>query len=117
MQYHHKYLRKRTGDTWEAAYYYIDPVTKEKKIVHHTIEAQSKKIARQLRDEDRCEPEMQGCKPKPKITVAQLLDEYVECKDHSGTIEKSSVKDCIYNSNFIKKYISSRFPYSLHFRA
>lgn len=105
MKYHHKRFRKRTENTWEAVYYHIDPVSKEKVYTYRTIEAQTEKTAKRIREEIRCELEMQGATNNPQITVEQLLAEYVDYKERSGTIEKSTVKDYRYSAVFINKYI------------
>ena len=105
MQYHLKHLKKRGENTWEACYYYTDPITNERKYLYHTIEAQTKKAALRLRDEYRIELEMQGVSNTPRKTVAQLLDEYVDYKNRSCTIEKSTVKDYRYSATFVKKFI------------
>lgn len=107
MKYSVRGLRRRTEDSWEASFYYRDPATNERKVLYRTVHGKSRKAAERARDEVRIELEQGGLFPGNTPTVNELLEGFIDYKDQSGTIEKSTVRDYRINARFVCRYIGS----------
>ena len=108
MRYRTKSLRNRRGtNKWEACLVHADPMTGKDACTYHTIEAKTRKQAERARDELVLKLEMQGFAVSSNVTIQQFLNEFLEYKQASKTIEPSTVRGYKCNIKMICRYIGS----------
>ncbi|MBQ9002444.1 MAG: site-specific integrase [Eggerthellaceae bacterium] len=106
MEYTSRGLRRR-GDTdkWEVTLSHIDPYTGESIRTYHTVEARTEKQAQRKRDQLILDLEREGGAVGSTINVRDFLDHFLEVKEASKSIEKSTLVGYRYEARKISSYI------------
>lgn len=92
MKYTSRGLKKRGDlDKWCVTLSHKDPLTSELIPSYHTVTARTEKQAMKRRDELTLELERKGGAYTSKLTVAEFLDKYIQHKQDTMAVERSSV--------------------------
>lgn len=97
--------RRRDSDKWEVKLSHKDPLSDEIVTSYHTIEAKTEAQARKKRDQLIRELNNRGCAIASSITIRELLDEFIDHKEKSGSIEASTVYHYRKDARVVCRYI------------
>ena len=106
MQYTSRGMRRRgDSDKWEVVLSHKDPYTGETVPTYHTVEARTEKQAQRKRDQLILDLEREGGAVGSTINVRDFLDHFLEVKEASKSIEKSTLVGYRYEARKISSYI------------
>ncbi|MBR0404301.1 MAG: site-specific integrase [Eggerthellaceae bacterium] len=99
--------RRRNTDKWEVTLSHRDPLTGEQVSSYHTVEAKTRKGAERARKELIRELERKGAACTSKMTLAEFLDEFIEYKQESKTVEQSTIVGYRKDARVVKRYLGA----------
>ena len=92
MQYTTRGLKRRLNtDKWEVVLSHRDPLTGKQVPSYHTVESKTLRKAEKARDELILELERNGGAFASKVTLREFLDQFIECKEEGGFVERSAI--------------------------
>ena len=112
MNYRSRGLRRRrNSDKWEVTICRIDPMTGEQDLTYHTVEAKTEKQAKKKRDELILELERNGAAASSRLTLRELLDQFIRCKEEGKLVERSTIDHYRKQAKVINRYLGAhRLP-------
>lgn len=98
---------KRRGDSdkWHVTLSHKDPITGELVPSYHTVTARTEKQAMKRRDELILDLERKGGAYTSKLTVAEFLDKFIQYKQDTMAVERSTVNGYRKEARVICRYI------------
>lgn len=108
MEYASRSLRRRRDtDKWEVALTHKDPYTGESITTYHTITAKTEAQARKERDRLIRDLEKRGSAIASGTTVGEYLDEFIDWKADTKSVEESTIYHYRRDARVVKRYIGS----------
>ena len=106
MKYTSRGLKRRgNSDKWHVTLSHRDPLTGELVPSYHTVTAKTEKQAMKRRDELILELERKGGALTSKLTLAEFLDKFIQYKQDSMAVERSTINHYRKQAKVICRYI------------
>ncbi|MBE5774884.1 MAG: hypothetical protein E7337_13285 [Clostridiales bacterium] len=106
MKYTSRGLKRRgDSDKWHVTLSHKDPITGELVPSYHTVTARTEKQAMKRRDELILDLERKGGAYTSKLTVAEFLDKFIQYKQDTMAVERSTVNGYRKEARVICRYI------------
>ena len=108
MKYTSRGLKRRgTSDKWHVTLSHRDPLTGELVPSYHTVTARTEKQAAKRRDELILELERQGGAYTSRLTLAEFLEKFIQHKQDTMAVERSTINHYRKQARVICRYIGS----------
>lgn len=106
MKYASRGLRRRRNtDQWEVTLTHTDPLTGEQLRSYHTVIGKTRRQAERARDELILEMELKGGAVGTSYTIREFMDAFLNYKEQSKTIERSTMRGYRAEARQISRYI------------
>ena len=97
--------RRGNSDKWHVTLSHKDPLTGELVPSYHTVTARTEKQAMKRRDELILDLERKGGAYTSKLTVAEFIDKFIQYKQDTMAVERSTVNGYRKEARVICRYI------------